>query len=138
MLLAGIGVWGLVGCFYLPLPEHAASGEKDLQTIFGQSGSHRLLSVGSATRGSVVALLGTPPYVVDDGRSIAYVFKTEGSLWVLPLCFQAEPATEGYYAVRLTFDDRDILAGWKFALTPTRTVFIPFIPASLPKKLLTG
>jgi hypothetical protein len=114
LLLLLIGLWLLAGCFYLPLPEHVTGHHQpDFRNAVGNAASKRPLRTGVTTRQQVIALLGEPPFATADGRSIAYLLHTTSSAWIFPLCFTATTAHEREYAVRLDFNDHDMLAGWQ-------------------------
>src|SRR5882724_9550306 len=102
-LLAICGVWLLVGCIYLPIPEHQIdSKQKDFRGLLGDADSRRPIRPRHITRGEVVAILGPPPFATQDGRSIAYTVKTENGLFIWPTCFVVQSAGGSVYAVRLS------------------------------------
>src|SRR5438270_13494694 len=91
-LLLPLGMWLLVGCLYLPIPEHRIHfHQKDFRPYLGARQSDRPIRAGAINRAKVVALLGPPPFASQDGRSIAYILQTERGFVVWPLCFAAGP-----------------------------------------------
>lgn len=115
-LLAG-GWWLLTGCFYLPLPEHRVdSSQPDFREMFQGNGKKPpQFRVDSVTRAQVEKALGPPPFFSTDERVIGYLLQTQGGVWVWPLCFQATPAKVSGYALRLEFDEHDVLSAWKIS-----------------------
>jgi hypothetical protein len=111
--LTATGLWGLTGCFYLPTPEHPTDKKQaDFRELVGGADSKRRLRPGVATRDSVTAVLGPPAWVSKDRRSTAYTLDTVRAVWVYPVCFATDVASQRIYAVRLVFDDNNVLASW--------------------------
>jgi hypothetical protein len=113
LFLAALGLWGLAGCFYLPTPEHPTDKKQaDVRELVGGADSKRRLRPGVATRDSVTAVLGPPAWVSKDRRSIAYTLDTVRAVWVYPVCFATNVASQRIYAVRRVFDDNNVLVSW--------------------------
>lgn len=138
ILLLGIGLWLLAGCFYLPLPEHVTGHQKDFRKAVGDANSKRPLQVGVATREQVIALLGQPPFYSHDGRSIAYALTTEGGAWVYPLCFDAEGTHQRVYAIRLDFDAANMLTSWDTARGDVTGQGFSFAPSVVTHNLMVN
>ena len=124
-----LGLWLLAGCFYLPLPEQqVAPKQKDFRPLLGEINSNRPIRPG-VTRAQVTALLGPASQQYSDG-SLIYALATKRAVWVYPLCFQAAPAWERGYALRLQFDEHDTLSRWELADADERRDFpwpgVPF------------
>jgi hypothetical protein len=113
LFLSALGLWAMAGCFYLPLPEHRADKKQtDFRELVGAPESKRPLRPGVATRESVTAALGPPQWVSRDRRSVAYTLETVRAVWVYPVCFATQVASQRIYSVRLVFDDNNVLASW--------------------------
>jgi hypothetical protein len=108
----GLGVYLLVGCIYIPLPEHKVGDGKDFRDLVGEAHSTRPIRAGIA-RSAVERLLGKPEHVSSDGRVIRYTIYTEKSFVIWPLCFSAGPDVQKGYALALEFDEKDMLVGWQ-------------------------
>ena len=89
LILAGTFV--LIGCFYIPLPEHprAADG-RDVRDLVGKAGSKKPLSVGRANRDAVFAMLGVPYRRTATDRAVEYRYNVLAGRW-FGLCVSAEP-----------------------------------------------
>ncbi|HZK81462.1 MAG TPA: hypothetical protein VFC46_10355 [Humisphaera sp.] len=104
------GVWGLAGCFYLPVAEHKVdSTQKDFRPLIRKDDTSEVFISGVSTRAAVVAILGPPQYASADERAIGYVYDTAEGLYVWPLCFRAVSDRSNSYALRLEFDQKDHL-----------------------------
>jgi hypothetical protein len=136
LFLAALGLWGLAGCFYLPTPEHRAdSKQKDFRELVGTHDSKRPIRPGAATRESVTALLGPAPWRSKDRRSVAYTLDTVRGLWVNPACFSTQLASQRIYAVRLVFDDNDVLAGWDLVHVDGGVAWFKGVPMGAEKAI---
>ena len=118
-LLAAVGVWLLVGCIYLPIPEHRSNRHQpDFRDLIGPAGSKARIRPGAITRPQVFALLGVPHYASVDGHSVGYTLSTESGLFIYPQCFSAFPHMKYVYGLRLTFGPNDVLTDWKLDRSP--------------------
>src|SRR5438309_1379268 len=88
------GLWLLVGCFYVPIPEHGTdSRQTDFRKLLADDAHpRRSIRRGLSTRDQVISVLGPPPYAAHDRRSIAYILETERAVYLWPLCFHTSPA----------------------------------------------
>jgi hypothetical protein len=118
-LLIGFGVWGLAGCFYVPVREHVSESfftntkEKDFRELLGNADSNHPLRPGM-TRAQVLALLG-PSVHQSPPDQLLYTLVMERAVWFEPLCFRSVSAAETGYALRLTFDANEVLVRWELA-----------------------
>jgi hypothetical protein len=123
-----VGVWGLAGCFYLPVAEHKVdSTQKDFRPLIRKGDTPGVFVSGITTRIAVVALLGPPQYVSGDDRAIGYVYDTAEGLYVWPLCFRAVSDSYRSYALRLEFDQQNYLVRFDtyYLQFPPRVLGIP-------------
>jgi hypothetical protein len=95
-VLALLGLWMLVGCFYIPGRDKMLGGGANPRTLVGGAKSDRPLRVGVATRDDVHDTLGLPTQVAAGGRYWVYRWGTQSGSWLMPLCFTAEPAWRRY------------------------------------------
>jgi hypothetical protein len=137
LILAAAGLWGLTGCFYLPLPEHKIDGtQRDFRELLNSPNPKQSIRAGNSSRASVIEALGRPPYVTDDGRSIAYLYATGVGVWVWPACFSAQPAERRVYAVRFDFGEDDMLMNWETARYDEHLPWGPWVPGLPLKKAI--
>ncbi|HET6249775.1 MAG TPA: hypothetical protein VFE47_18945 [Tepidisphaeraceae bacterium] len=115
IFLALVGAFFLIGCIYLPIPEHKVGAEPDFRPMLGDENSARPIRNGAITRAQIMQRLGPPPFRSADGRAIGYTISTETGFAIWPTCFFAGPDQSGAYAVRLDFDEHGILKNWKLA-----------------------
>ncbi|HET6249773.1 MAG TPA: hypothetical protein VFE47_18935 [Tepidisphaeraceae bacterium] len=108
-----VGIILLAGCLYIPLPEHKVGPETDFRELIGDPHSGRPIRAGAISRASVEQLLGKPQYISDDRRVTGYTVTTDGSFVIWPTCFVAGPDRISAYALRLEFDDRNMLISLK-------------------------
>ena len=110
MVLALIGTLLLVGCIYLPIPEHSANWSlKDFRPVLDSPASP--IRPGQVTRDRIIQLLGRPYSEDAVRRQIVYRYDTEAGLQVWPTCFIIAPTSRDSFAVRFSFDANDILQG---------------------------
>lgn len=114
VIASAIGVWLLVGCFYVPVPDQRTDKKQpDFRDMIGDAKSDRPIRPGAITRAAILAKLGPPPYVSKDGKTIAYTLETVRGAWIWPLCFHGYPQSQRAYALGLHFDRNDVLVDWK-------------------------
>ena len=100
--LAGVGVYLLVGCIYIPTFNATTDGKNHASKV-GDAKSRKPIRVGRTHRDDVMRLLGPPPFVTPDGRGAVYPWRALRGVWVMPLCFMVE-GMHRYRAMYLTFD----------------------------------
>lgn len=121
--LCGVGVWLLVGCIYLPIPEHRVDKSRpDFRKLVGDEHSKARIRPGSITRAQVIAILGKPQYRSADRTAIGYELETRKGLLVYPLCFSGWPTDRRVYGVRLIFRPDGILADVETAMAESGTL----------------
>ena len=111
-ILALVGAVLLIGCIYLPIPEHKVGPEKDFRNLMGDSQSNKPIRPGAITRSQVMAMLGKPALISADGRRLGYAIETHRGIGIWPLCFSAGAYTQYGYAVRLEFDEQGNLVDY--------------------------
>ena len=109
--LAGVGVFLLVGCIYVPMFNKVEEGQNYSKKV-GNAKSRKPIRVGRAHRDDVMRVLGAPPYASPDGRRAAYPWSVTNGIWVWPLCFNAY-AQRGNRALLLDFDEKGIVRGFR-------------------------
>src|SRR5438105_1730625 len=72
MILVLLGVWGLLGCVYLPLPHYVPRGQKDFRKKVGGPNSSKPVRPHATDRAGVVAALGEPGWRSPDDREYRY------------------------------------------------------------------
>ena len=61
VVLIVLGLWGLAGCFSMPISEHGTdTAQKDFRGMLDNPKSPTPILRGTATRATVVAILGQP------------------------------------------------------------------------------
>jgi len=95
LFLAGVGLWGLAGCFYLPTPEQPVDNSKDYRDFVGDVRSTKAIRPGFATRATVMCAARPAAFMSGDGGDIGYKYETMHGTWVQPLVSgQARPPGE--------------------------------------------
>ncbi|MDB5334349.1 MAG: hypothetical protein JWP03_5500 [Phycisphaerales bacterium] len=111
-----VGVFFLVGCVYIPVPEHGTDwSRKDFRPLLEADNKSSPIRVGRITRSQLIKLMGRPAFEVPERRQVVYRYDTERNLVIWPLCFMVQPDYRDSYAAAFTFDDRDVLIGWETA-----------------------
>jgi len=109
-----IGVFLLVGCIYLPIPEHSANwSQKDFRPFVESNNSP--VRAGQTTRAQVIKLLGRPVLENADRHEVVYRYDTERDVVIWPICFLIQPGYRDSFAVAFRFDASDQLVGWEMA-----------------------
>ena len=115
----------MVGCIYIPGTFQRIDGKPRPETFFGKEGSAKQLWVGRATRADVERLLGAPNGSPKPGAPfVVYSYRiTTG--YNLFLCWAMSYSNCEERFLRLDFDDRGILSGYKVYKdeAPTSWVF---------------
>jgi hypothetical protein len=107
ILVAGAGVYLLIGCIPLPGNFKPTRGERP-ETRIGKADSDRPIRIGRTTRQGVREVLGLPAAATPDQRVVAYSYSVNTMTILWPLCFRAEPVRGSRYLV-LRFDEADLL-----------------------------
>src|SRR3954468_2625727 len=94
MLLIGVGITMLAGCFYIPWSDKVPPGERDAGQYLGEADSDRPLRVGEATKQDVLRVAGYPNG--GGGNSWVYEWSAQNGGWFQPLCFRIDPAWRDY------------------------------------------
>jgi len=123
LFLSLFGMWLLIGCIYLPIPEHSVDWSKtDFRPFLEASGSSPSIVRGKTTWREIVALLGRPYSASIDQTELIYTYDTEWDVTIWPLCFFVDrnnqalfPGGKRQIAVRFVFDAQDLLSDWKMA-----------------------
>ncbi|MDB5291811.1 MAG: hypothetical protein JWL69_3052 [Phycisphaerales bacterium] len=116
LLGIAVGVFLLVGCVYLPIPEHGTDwSRKDFRPLLDANNKSSPIRIGRITRTQLIKLLGPPAFELSDRRQLIYRYDVERDVVLWPLCFIVQPGYRDSYAVAFTFDVRDILSGWETA-----------------------
>jgi hypothetical protein len=112
ILLLLIGVATLAGCIYIPLPKSPVDSKQvDPTAVLGERNSNAPLAIGKVSKLAVVQVLGPPLREASDGRTIGYVIRRKGGLWISLFCaYHAETDL----AVRLEFDASGFLAHYEY------------------------
>jgi hypothetical protein len=129
LLLAGLGVYLLVGCIYVPT-FNATIGGKDATKAVGLVGSTKRLLTGMSTRVIVRRVLGEPYFATSDGRFMVYSWKRQKGLVVWPLCFAAEPEAKAF-AMTLEFGSDGVMTA--FDLESQQAPGYLFSPPNAPR-----
>jgi hypothetical protein len=91
-LLIVLGTLGLIGCIYLPFPEHGIdSRQKDFRPLLDANNAASPIRRGTITRAGIISLLGPPVFDIPDQHASVYQFDTEEGLQIWPLCFTIQP-----------------------------------------------
>jgi len=135
VLLTGLGVWLLAGCFYLPGSAKLVEG-RDASRDVGGGKSDRPVRTGFATRADAFRVLGEPQYASADGRQVAYGWVVTTGRWVYPLCFSSTAKHETR-ALILEFDDGDRLVSYQLTRWGQNwmTAGNPPPPPNLPREV---
>ena len=110
ILCATIGIFLLIGCIPIPLPEKVVQG-KDFRAQLKPPAANRLLSRGRSTRREIEMVLGSPTYRDRTGRQMCYYLETRAGAYVYPLCFNATEM-DRIYVLQLEYDDAGVLKSW--------------------------
>ncbi|HZL34105.1 MAG TPA: hypothetical protein VFC78_02270 [Tepidisphaeraceae bacterium] len=136
LMLSAVGLWLLVGCIYLPIPEHRTDKHQvDFRELVGDAGSKARIQPGHVTRAQVIALLGPPSFMSADRTSIGYTLETAEGLLIYPQCFSAWPENKYSYGLRLTFAPDEVLSQWRLEYVDNGGL-IGMEPAHLPDRAI--
>ena len=113
--LAGVGVYLLVGCIYIPTFKGVKSG-KNYYKLVGDAKSRKPVRVGRSTLEDALRILGAPFSRKGDGEALAYAWTVQTGVAVWPLCFHAE-SMQGYRTLVLRFDATRQLASYAILKT---------------------
>jgi hypothetical protein len=126
--LAGVGVYLLVGCIYIPTFNGVKTG-KNYSKLVGDAKSRKPVRVGRSTVEDALRILGVPFSRKGDGEALAYTWTVQTGVAVWPLCFHAE-SMQGYRTLVLRFDANRRLASYE--ILKTNEPFLDFGGTSQP------
>jgi hypothetical protein len=113
MLLTLVGVSLLVGCIYIPIPEHGTDwSRKDFRPLIAEDNASAPIRRGKTTRGEITQLLGTPEFELPGDRALVFRYDTSRDFMV-GLCDAANPEYQDSFAVKFTFDANSTLVDWQ-------------------------
>jgi hypothetical protein len=109
--LAGLGVWVLVGCVYIPTFGPTVRGRNASGEV-GPAGSKKPIRVSASTLDDVIRVLGEPPLATSDRRVVGYPWSVRNGYLVWPLCFSGD-SIYGNRTLVLRFDERQVLRSFE-------------------------
>jgi hypothetical protein len=113
VVLVAAGLWMLAGCFKIPIwPTRSIKEQYDFRNELGGAGSSKPVRPGAITRMQVIERFG-PPEHGSSKSSLTYELELNRAVYVWPLCFHVDPADQRLYVLDLSFDDKEVLSGWK-------------------------
>jgi hypothetical protein len=114
--MMAVGVILLVGCIYLPIPEHGTDwSKKDFRPFISGGDPNSPIRRGITTRAQIIKLLGKPYFEIAETRAIVYKYNTARDFVIWPLCFIAQPGYHDSFAVKFDFDAGGTLLDWETA-----------------------
>ncbi len=127
-----IGLWLLSGCIYVPMFGRPLQGKNAVKQV-GDAESRKPLRVGKSNDQDIRRILGEPYAQSDEGRVLAYTWKTQNGITIWPLCFAVD-GVDRWSTLVLRMDKRGVLQSKEVlrenepAINILTTPFSPHLP----------